>query len=183
MGCSRDEFLSAAVRLAGRGELATFDAAKISAEAGAMPAQLHSEFGGELQFCEALHRHHLGSLLQAISAVIADLPPGWARLEAGINTFWDYCLASIPERSLVKQARRDTAVDEKVGRQNRAFAHMLSMEMRAMEWSAHEEAARLCQAMTENIAQAEFEARAALPRLRAVFWLFAQSYREKMLTA
>jgi hypothetical protein len=54
---------------------------------------------------------------------------------------------------------------------------MLSMEMKVMGWPAYEEVAFLAREMVEEIAQAEFEARMPLPKLRAAFWGFASAYK------
>jgi hypothetical protein len=173
----RDALLDAASELAMQGELEVLDCQAIQLKAGLTAEDFQREFESAIVFCERLHRRHIENLLQALSSVMQDMSPGWHRLERAITVFWDVCVEAIPVRALVKKARLDAGLNNKITGQNRAFAHMLAMEMKIMGWPAHEEVAFLTREMVEEIAQVEFEARAALPKLRAAFWGFVSAYQ------
>jgi len=164
--------LSAAFRLAQRGELTAFDDERIAAEAGLTRAVLRREYRNEGDFWFALHKLHIQMLVQDISKAIENLPPGALRFYRGVSAFWDGCLRNLPIRQLVRQVQSDTATRARLDRINWAFAHMLSMEMKALGWARYNEAAQLAWFMADGVARLELETQGLLPELRQTFWEF-----------
>ncbi len=167
---SREVLLEATERLAQSGVIKDIDAARIALEAGLPLASFRQEFQDDAALLEALHGHHVASLVREIGQVMSTMPAGRRRLERAVEAFWSGCIARIPLRRLIKQGRIKVDLDASVQRRNRAFELLLQPELKEIGDPSPMESARLLRALIEEVAQAEFESGEPQPLLRAGLW-------------
>ena len=95
---------------------------------------------------------------ESIAAAMADLPPGRDRLEAGMNTYLDGCLAEPATKALLVQSRTEAGLSDLVAARNETAATLLLPDLVALGWSRPEPIAALLVAAVAEIALLELAA-------------------------
>jgi hypothetical protein len=103
----------------------------------------------------ALHARFHDRLEDAITAAIADLPPGRDRIEAGMNAYLDGCLADPATKALLVQSRTEAGLSDLVAARNQTAATLIVPDLEALGWASPEPVATLLVAATAEIALIE----------------------------
>lgn len=94
----RNALLDAGQRLLATADLARISVNAIVAEAGMAKGSFYQHWPSRAEYVRALHVRFHDELVAAIDAAMADLPPGYDRLAAGMNAYLDGCPPSRPPR-------------------------------------------------------------------------------------
>ncbi|MEU4648437.1 TetR/AcrR family transcriptional regulator [Nocardia fluminea] len=164
---------------AGRQLLATENLSKLSVNAIATEAKMakgsfYQHWPSRESYILALHRAFHDDLDDQVSVATADLPPGEARLAAGIAAYLDGCLAAPATKGLLVQARTDAGLATEVNARNSAAAGLLATNLMAMGWSDATPVAVLLVAAIAETALLELDSQSPRPELRAALLRLAR---------
>ncbi|GGK54928.1 TetR/AcrR family transcriptional regulator [Nocardia camponoti] len=138
----------------------------IAAEANMAKGSFYQHWPSREAYFVALHRAFHDQLDELVAAAIADLPPGPARLRAGITAYLDGCLADPATKGLLVQARTDAGLSDEVATRNAAAADLVTADLSAMGWPDPSPIATLFVAAIAETALQELDVRAPNPALR-----------------
>ena len=154
----RNALLDAGQRLLGTSDLARISVNAIVAEAGMAKGSFYQHWPSRAEYVRALHARFHDQLGESIAAAMADLPPGRDRLEAGMNTYLDGCLAQPATKALLVQSRTEAGLADLVAARNESSAALLLPDLVALGWSPPEPIAALLVAAIAEIALLELAA-------------------------
>lgn len=170
----RNALLDAGQRLLGTADLARISVNSIVAEAGMAKGSFYQHWPSRAEYVRALHARFHDQLEESIAAAMADLPPGRDRLEAGMNTYLDGCLADPATKALLVQSRTEAGLSDLVAARNESAATLIAPDLAALGWTPPEPIAVLLVAAVAEIALIELasgkpdkQLRRALLRLAA----------------
>src|SRR5271156_5108321 len=103
----RNALLDSGQRLLSTADLARISVNAIVAEAGMAKGSFYQHWPSRVEYVRALHARFHDQLAASIDIAIADLPPGRDRLERGMNTYLDECLAESATKALLVQSRTE----------------------------------------------------------------------------
>ncbi len=110
------------------------------------------------EYVRALHARFHDQLEDAIAAVMAGLPPGRDRLEAGMSAYLDGCLAEPATKALLVQSRTEAGLSDLVAARNESAATLMLPDLTALGWARPESIAVLLVAAIAEIALLELAA-------------------------
>ncbi|MGE2815269.1 TetR/AcrR family transcriptional regulator [Mycobacterium heidelbergense] len=151
----RNALLDAGQRLLGTADLARISVNSIVAEAGMAKGSFYQHWPSRAEYVRALHARFHDQLEESIAAAIADLPPGRDRLEAGMNTYLDGCLADPATKALLVQSRTEAGLSDLVAARNESAATLIAPDLTALGWTPPEPIAVLLVAAVAEIALVE----------------------------
>jgi AcrR family transcriptional regulator len=154
----RNALLDAGQRLLGTSDLARISVNAIVAEAGMAKGSFYQHWPSRADYVRALHARFHDDLGESIAAAMADLPPGRDRLEAGMNTYLDGCLAQPATKALLVQSRTEAGLTDLVAARNETAAALVLPDLVALGWSRPEPIAALLVAAVAEIALLELAA-------------------------
>lgn len=161
-----ETLLDAGVAVAERDGLAGLSVNSVVAEAGVAKGTFYVHFADREAFVDALHERFHDRVREAAAAATAGIPPGAARIVAGVEAYLDVCLADRAVKALTLEARTESALtDSMTARHERAAAAAIP-SFKAMGWPDARAAAQLLAAMTSEIAIRELDAGRRLPGAR-----------------
>lgn len=170
----RTALLDAGQRLLGTADLARISVNSIVAEAGMAKGSFYQHWPSRAEYVRALHARFHDQLEESIAAAMADLPPGRDRLEAGMSTYLDGCLADSATKALLVQSRTEAGLSDLVAARNESAATLIAPDLAALGWTPPEPIAVLLVAAVAEIALIELangkpdeQLRRALLRLAA----------------
>jgi len=151
----RNALLDAGQRLLGSEDLARLSVNAIVAEAGMAKGSFYQHWPSRAGYVRALHARFHDQLGESIAAVMADLPPGRERLEAGANAYLDGCLAEPSTKALLVQSRTEAGLSDLVAARNQSSATLILPDLVALGWAPPEPVAVLLVAAVAEIALIE----------------------------
>jgi AcrR family transcriptional regulator len=154
----RNALLDAGQRLLGSADLARVSVNAIVAEAGMAKGSFYQHWPGRSEYVRALHARFHDLLAEAITAAMADLPPGRERLEAGMNAYLDGCLAEPATKALLVQSRTEAGLSDLVAARNDGNAALMLPDLEALGWAPPKPIAVLLVAAIAEIALVELAA-------------------------
>ena len=154
----RNALLDAGQRLLSTADLARISVNAIVAEAGMAKGSFYQHWPSRDQYVRALHARFHDQLEGSIAAAMADLPPGPDRLEAGMNTYLDGCLAEPATKALLVQSRTEAGLSDLVAARNNSAATLIMPDLLALGWTPPDPIAALLVAATAEIALVELDA-------------------------
>jgi TetR/AcrR family transcriptional regulator, transcriptional repressor for nem operon len=154
----RNALLDAGQRLLGTADLARISVNSIVAEAGMAKGSFYQHWPSRAEYVRALHVRFHDQLEEAIAAVMAGLPPGRDRLEAGMSAYLDGCLAEPATKALLVQSRTEAGLNDLVASRNAAGAALLTPDLLALGWTPPEPISALIIAAVAEIALVELDA-------------------------
>jgi len=172
MARTREALIDAGLQLAERTGLSGLSVNLIVAKAGVAKGTFFHHFGDRASYLLALHREFHERLAAQIQSAVAGMPPGRNRLITAVNTYLDGCLRDRGVRALLLEARAEPAVTTEISHRNIANANLCQPDFAAMKHPYPYESAQLWVGMTAEAALLEYEAGAALPRIRTALERF-----------
>jgi len=154
----RNALLDAGQRLLGTADLARISVNSIVAEAGMAKGSFYQHWPSRSEYVRALHVRFHDQLEEAIAAVMAGLPPGRDRLEAGMSAYLDGCLAEPATKALLVQSRTEAGLSDLVAARNESAATLMLPDLTALGWARPEPIAALLVAAIAEIALLELAA-------------------------
>jgi AcrR family transcriptional regulator len=154
----RNALLDAGQRLLGSADLARISVNAIVAEAGMAKGSFYQHWPSRSDYLRALHARFHDQLADSIAAAMADLPPGRDRLEAGMNSYLDGCLAEPATKALLVQSRTEAGLSDLVAARNESSATLMLPDLVALGWAPPEPIAVLLVAAIAEIALIELAA-------------------------
>lgn len=165
---TRARLLECAAALAlERGSALDLQLDAVLAAAKASEAEFHLAFPGRRQFLLALMLHYLDVARAAAIEALAQSQPGVPRIAAAFTDYWEANLRLRPMRELCLHFRTDPEGAEILRARLAGVTVITQHELRSIGWPRAASAARLAAQMCVECAVAEFEARKALPDVRA----------------
>lgn len=169
---TREELISAGLRLAERTGLSGMSVNLLVREADVSKGSFFHHFGDRASYLLALHRGFHERLLAEIQEPIATLPPGRRRLLAGSATYLDACLRDRGVRALLLEARAEAPIAAEVLKRNEENAKLCRADFQAMGWRHPLESARLWVGLVAEAALIELGAGTRKPAVRAALKQF-----------
>ena len=154
----RNALLDAGQRLLSTADLARISVNAIVAEAGMAKGSFYQHWPSRVEYMRALHARFHDQLEESIGAAVADLPHGRDRLELGMNTYLDGCLAQPATKALLVQSRTEAGLSDLVVARNDNAATLLMPDLLALGWTPPEPIAALLVAAIAEIALVELDA-------------------------
>ena len=154
----RNALLDAGQRLLGTSDLARISVNAIVAEAGMAKGSFYQHWPSRAEYVRALHARFHDQLGESIAAAMAGLPPGRDRLETGMNTYLDGCLAEPATKALLVQSRTEAGLSDLVAARNESSAALMLPDLVALGWAPPEPIAALLVAVIAEIALVELAA-------------------------
>jgi AcrR family transcriptional regulator len=154
----RNALLDAGQRLLGTADLARISVNAIVGEAGMAKGSFYQHWPSRAEYVRALHARFHDQLTESIAAAMADLPPGRDRLDAGMNTYLDGCLAEPATKALLVQSRTEAGLSDLVAARNESAAISILPDLVALGWKPPEPIAALLVAAVAEIALVELTA-------------------------
>jgi AcrR family transcriptional regulator len=154
----RNALLDAGQRLLGAADLARISVNAIVAEAGMAKGSFYQHWPSRAEYVRALHARFHDELEESIAAAMAGLPPGGERLETGMNTYLDGCLAEPATKALLVQSRTEAGLSDLVAARNEGAATLVLPDLAALGWRPPEPIAALLVAAVAEIALVELAA-------------------------
>jgi AcrR family transcriptional regulator len=154
----RNALLDAGQRLLGTADLARISVNAIVGEAGMAKGSFYQHWPSRAEYVRALHTRFHDQLTESIDAAMADLPPGRDRLDAGMNTYLDGCLAEAATKALLVQSRTEAGLSDLVAARNESAATLIMPDLVALGWKPPEPIAALVVAAVAEIALLELAA-------------------------
>jgi AcrR family transcriptional regulator len=154
----RNALLDAGQRLLSTADLAKMSVNSIVAEAGMAKGSFYQHWPSRVEYVRALHARFHDQLADSIDAAMAGLPPGPERLELGMNTYLDGCLAEQATKALLVQSRTEVGLGDLVAARNGDAATLITPDLLALGWTPPEPIAALLVAALAEIALVELEA-------------------------
>ncbi len=154
----RNALLDAGQRLLATADLARISVNSIVAEAGMAKGSFYQHWPSRSDYVRALHARFHDQLVESIDAAMAGLPPGRDRLEAGMNTYLDGCLAQPATKALLVQSRTEAGLSDLVAARNASAAAQVAPDLLALGWTSAEPIAALLVAAVAEIALVELDA-------------------------
>jgi AcrR family transcriptional regulator len=154
----RNALLDAGQRLLGSADLARISVNAIVAEAAMAKGSFYQHWPSRSDYVRALHARFHDQLADSIAAAMAHLPPGRDRLEAGMNSYLDGCLAEPATKALLVQSRTEAGLSDLVAARNESSATLMLPDLVALGWAPPEPIAVLLVAAIAEIALIELAA-------------------------
>ena len=163
---TRERLLAAGLQLAQAGALSALRVDEVVNAAGVAKGTFYVHFATREDFLVALHRRFHDELAQRIDHAVAGQVLGMQRLLRGSLAYLDGCCEQHGIKAMLLGARAEPAIQHAVSAQNARFAGLAAAELKAAEWPAPQQAARLWVGMVAEAAIAEAEAGRKLPTMR-----------------
>lgn len=163
---TRQALLDAGVAVADRHGLTGLSVNRVVAEAEVAKGTFYVHFDDRAAFVDALHERFHADVEAAVSAAVADLPPGAERLVAAVEAYLDVCIEDRAVKALALEARSDPMLATSMAARHDRFAAAAVPSFKAMGWPDSRAAAQLLAAMTAEIAIRELDADRRLPAAR-----------------
>ncbi|MGA7052838.1 MAG: helix-turn-helix domain-containing protein [Mycobacterium sp.] len=154
----RNALLDAGQRLLSTEDLARVSVNAIVAEAGMAKGSFYQHWRGRADYVRALHVRFHDQLVESIETAIAEIPPGHQRLERGMNTYLDGCLAEPATKALLVQSRTEAGLSDLVAARNDSAAALIMPDLVVLGWTPPEPIAALLVAAVAEIALVELDA-------------------------
>jgi len=154
----RNALLDAGQRLLSTADLAKMSVNSIVAEAGMAKGSFYQHWPSRVEYVRALHARFHDQLADSIDTAMVGLPPGHDRLELGMNTYLDGCLAEPATKALLVQSRTEAGLGDLVAARNGNAASLITPDLLALGWTPPEPIAALLVAAVAEIALVELDA-------------------------
>jgi AcrR family transcriptional regulator len=154
----RNALLDAGQRLLSTEDLARISVNAIVAEAGMAKGSFYQHWPSRVEYVRTLHARFHDQLVESIEAAIADLPPGRDRLERGMTTYLDGCLAEPATKALLVQSRTEAGLSDLVAARNESAAALIMPDLILLGWTPPEPIATILVAAVAEIALVELGA-------------------------
>lgn len=168
----REALIAAGYRLARRIPLDDADADLVCERARLTRATFDEHFADFDTYLVALQQSFMDGLRDRIVAVTHGVAPGLMRVKLATEVYLEGCLAQLPLRTWLVDARRRKAIAEALGRQNQVYWMLIGSDLGAAGWPGAAAAGRLYVAMANEAALLEQRAGAAVPAVRETLWHF-----------
>jgi AcrR family transcriptional regulator len=163
---TRGELLDAGLRLCERVGLSGMSVNLVVQEAGLAKGTFFHHFGDRSGFLRALHQEFHDRLFAEITAAVAHLAPGRARLIAAADAYLDGCLRHRGVRALLLEARAEPAISQAIAERNAQAAQVLGDDFAVLGWPHPVAGAALWLGLVVEAALAEFAAGQRRPEIR-----------------
>src|SRR5579859_7926004 len=163
---TRERLLEAGLQLAHTAALSSLRVDEVVQAAGVAKGTFYVHFPTREDFLVALHRRFHDGLAAHIDQAVAGQAKGLRRLLRGSLAYLDRCCEQRGIKAMLLGARAEPAIQLAVTAQNARFAGLGAEEIKAADWPAPQQAARLWVGMVAEAAIAEAEAGKKLPALR-----------------
>ncbi|MEY9874498.1 TetR/AcrR family transcriptional repressor of nem operon [Streptacidiphilus sp. MAP12-33] len=167
---TRESLLDAGLAIAAEHGLSGMSVNRVVAAAGVAKGTFYVHFPDRGAFLNALHGRFHAQVAEAVGAAMDPLPPGRARLRAGMETYLDLCLRHNGVKAMLLEARSDPRLADQVTARTEVFAAQAEADLRAMGWPDAASAARLVVAMSAELSVAETTTGARDAAGRATLW-------------
>ncbi|HUP91281.1 MAG TPA: hypothetical protein VM074_03465 [Solimonas sp.] len=162
----RDALIAAGHKLARRLPLAEADADLVCEKARLPRAAFDELFPDFTAFLVALQQQFMDGLRDRIVGVTNGVAPGLMRVKLATEVYLEACIAHLPLRGWLLEARRKHELSDSLQRQNQVYGLLISSDLQAAGWPDPQAAARIYVAMANEAALMEHRAGHAVAVVR-----------------
>lgn len=169
---TREQLVSAGLRMAERTGLMGMSVNRIVEEAGVAKGTFFHHFGDRARFLVAIHREFHDRLFGEIVQVIDGMSPGRHRLLTGVDAYLDGCLRHRGIRALLLEARAEPLVADEIAARNKQWVQLITPDFEAMGWANAAEGAALWNGLVIEAALSELGTGERQPAIRSALARF-----------